>query len=93
MARMPNFPGVAGIVVHIHLGDDHLAVEFSGQFVNDRPDGLAGTAPGCPEIDQTGKGIADYFALEFTVGNVDYLVACHLSLLLLDSRRKKLSEK
>jgi hypothetical protein len=88
-----KFSGGGGIIIYIHLGDDHLAFEFRSQLINNWPYSLAGPAPRCPKIDQTGKRIADYFTFEFTVGNVDYIVACHLSLLLVDSRRKKMNEK
>ena len=47
-----------GVVVDIHFGDDHLALELIGKLVDDRTDGLAGTAPHQGAQKSTRQGVA-----------------------------------
>ena len=42
-------------LVHVHLNEAHVGVRFA-EFADDRRNGLAGTAPGCEEVDDDGAG-------------------------------------
>src|SRR5450830_902644 len=56
--------------VHVHLGDLDAASVFLGNFFQDRRDGLAWTAPLCPEINQDRQfGIQDV-CFERSIANV-----------------------
>ena len=43
-----------GVLVHIVLADDGTALIGGSQFLNNRGDTAAGTAPGCPEVNHDG---------------------------------------
>ena len=44
--------GDCAVLVDIHFSDAQFSGHFTGQLFEDRSNGLAGAAPGGPEIDQ-----------------------------------------
>jgi hypothetical protein len=79
--------GCFGVFVHIHFCDLDLVFVGHGQFFQYRPDGTAGTAPGCPEINER-RFIRFYnFLLELTIIDVNKGAFCpHFQTLLGSSR-------
>ncbi len=90
-----EFTWCGRIVIHIHFGDLDLTVKLLGQFINDRPDGLARATPGGPEVNQAGQGVADHGGVEITITYMKYFVACHPLILLLrpNIARVRISER
>ena len=68
--------GDAGVLVDVDLGQHDLAVGGVDHLLDDRPQGLAGSAPGRPQVDDDRHllGLVDDFCLERGVGDVD---CCH----------------
>jgi len=50
------FDGEIGLFIHVDFYDLDGAAFFSGDFIEDRAQHLAGAAPLCPEIDHHGNG-------------------------------------
>ena len=62
------------IFVGVDLCDQQLALVFLGEFIQDRGDHFAGSAPGCPEIDDDGDVGLENLLLILSIGYVNGFV-------------------
>jgi hypothetical protein len=67
------------VAVDIHFANLHLALILGRQFIDDRRDRAAWTAPGRPEIDEHRLVGFQNVGVEVRIGYFDDHIACHCS--------------